>query len=212
MNTSPQQGLHTLLVVENWPMLSGRITLVCSPKVCLLESWFQRCILCVAGTCECTLHIHFIYWFHGVLYFLSVSRRRNKLLDCLTEENAAGYTNEKHEKTTESKRRGFIFRQKFPYILDEQHWMKWDIDHLVKGLDFECVWELERVKVAVDGHSQLNEIVLGIYMMELCDIGSSSIWKGRCTIYPCTLYENGISLWGMMKVLFNILDIVRDEV
>ena len=86
MNTSPQQGLHTLLVVENWPMLYGRITLVCSPNICIFDIWSRHCIFCVVWTCECTLRIHCICCFYAILYFHSVSRRQNKLVDCLTEE------------------------------------------------------------------------------------------------------------------------------
>ena len=68
------------------------------------------------------------------------------------------------------------------------------------------------MKGAVHEHYQLNEIVLGICMMELCDGGSSSVGKGQCINYPCTLYGNGISVRGMMKLLFNILDMVHDGV
>ena len=108
-DTSSQQGLHTLLVVENSAAENPWCLLLSSPKVCLFESWSQHCILCVAWTCECTLHIHCIYRFYGVLYFLPVSRRQNKLMDCLTEGYDAGDINEKPDKTTGSKIRGFIF-------------------------------------------------------------------------------------------------------
>ena len=68
------------------------------------------------------------------------------------------------------------------------------------------------MKGAARVHSQLNEIVLGICMMEMCDGELSSIGKGQFANYTCTLYGNGIPVQGIMRLLFNILDMVHDGV